>query len=296
MNYIGVSNSSGELYEGNPSSGFPLSSSSVLLPVRFTNEGANITETLGGYPKHIFKEDFFDPITKIRRGRIFSAEGNQPQDWYVHHPARQDLKEVNCRDGVAQRVGLLTYQKDPLNSLRGIRKFPELIIGREPFTSIWKILSIETSYSGVPLLTLKSFGSFGDVPELIPTAIPENAYKRIASAIEKVENSINRLGPTDVVDRCRDALSIVFGYLINAPEKALAKSINGYVSKFNSNNDNLISWAGKIVARLHSRGKPCEQEKQSVSEISEEDAHLALRCLWLVTVEVGWAQPRPNNF
>ncbi len=250
---------------------------------------------MDGYPKNVFKEDFFDPITKIRRGRIFSAEGNQSQKWYVHHPARQDLEQVSCRNGTAQQIDLITFQKDPLNSLRHCGRYPELIIGKEPFVSIWKILSIESPYSGTPILTLKSYRSFGDVPDLIPTSIPENARNRIIPAIEKVENSSNRLGPTDVVDRCRDALSIVFSHLIGEPEKDLSKSINGYIKKLNSNKDNLVSWAGKIVARLHARGKPNEQEKQGLSDLSEEDAQLALKCLWLVTTEVGWAKSRSNN-
>lgn len=292
MNFIGVCSSNGDLYEGSPGSGLPFSSSVALLPVRFTSDGSDTKETLGGYPQSIFKEDFFDPITKIRRGRIFNAESTQPRNWYVHHPARQDLRKVDCRYGTAQQIELITYQKDPLNNLRHSNVYPDLIIGKEPFVSIWKIISIETSFSGTPVLTLKSYRSFGAIPDLIPNAIPETARSKLIAALDKVENSSNRLGPTDVVDRCRDALSIVFAHLIDEPDKDLSKSINSYVVKFNSSKDNLVSWAGKIVARLHSRGKPNEQVKQGVDDLGEEDAQIALKCLWLIFVEIGWAKSR----
>lgn len=291
MNYIGICRSNGDLYEGNPSSGSPSPSSTMLLPVRFSDSDADVKETLG-YPQSVFKEDFFDPITKIRRGRIFNAGGNQPQNWYVHHPARQDLIKVNCRNGTAQQIELITYQKDPLSNLRHNTKLPDLIIGKEPFISIWKILSIETSFSGTPVLTMKSYRSFGVIPELKLEAIPRVARDKVISALDKVDNSSNRLGPTDTVDRCRDALSVVFGHLIDGPGKDLNKAVNGYITQYNDGKDNLISWAGKMVARLHSRGKPNEQHNLGLSELVEEDAQLALRCLWLVLVEIGWTRNR----
>jgi hypothetical protein len=108
--------------------------------------------------------------------------------------------------------------------------------------------------------------------------------------LEKVENSSNRLGPTDVVDRCRDALSVVFGHLGGDRKKDLANAIKAYENKNGKREEDLVSWSGRIVARLHSRGKPNEQHNKGLRDLTEEDAQLTLRCLWLVLIELNWAK------
>jgi hypothetical protein len=36
----------------------------------------------------VFREDSFDPVTRIRRGRLYCKSQNQPDTWYVQsHPA-----------------------------------------------------------------------------------------------------------------------------------------------------------------------------------------------------------------
>lgn len=296
MKYIGVCGSSGALYEGEPSSGFHSPGSAVLLPIEFIEDGYGHDEfdLSSDEAKTVFKEDFFDPITKVRRGRVYKKQTSQTQLWSVHDPNRNDLKVVKWRDGTAQKIELITYQKDSLSDLRNKTTFPMVILGAGPFISIWKIISIESSFNGIPILTLRSFRSFGVVPEIIHSALPEQGRNQVLEALEKVENSSNRLGPVDVVDRCRDALSAILGHYVENPEKDLSKAISGYMNKKDSGADSLVSWAGKIVARLHARGKPNEQERlkakgHKFKGLEEEDAQLALRCLWLVLVEIGWA-------
>jgi hypothetical protein len=293
MNFLGVCRDSHRVYQGRTSSGSPINPHPVLLPVSFvgdieSSDTSSITE-VPGFSSHVFKEDYFDPITQIRRGSIFRTFGNQPQTWQVQDPYRADLKKVRRSRGTAQEVDLITYQSDPLNDLRNIDTYPEVILGAEPFSSIWKILSIESSVSRLPLITLKAYRFFGAVPTLLDNNIPEECIQSLHAALEKVANSSHRLGPTDVVDRCRDALSIVFGTLVSDRNIDLSASVNKYVKQKNKSQDNLISWSGKMVARLHSRGKPNEVHKNKLRELSEEDAQLALRCLWLVLVELHWA-------
>lgn len=242
-----------------------------------------------GFPRLIFREDTFDPVTKIRRGRVYSASGHQPQDWFVQDSRRSDLEQVSWGKGIAQKVSLITYHKDPLSSIRELSVYPEVVLGKEPFVSIWKIISIESSIIGTPILTLKSYRSFGTVPSLIPDKIDEPILSSLKLSIEKVENSSNRLGPTDIVDRCRDTLSIVFGHLSQNRNKDLGDAIKTYVNVNQKGHDSLITWAGRIVGRLHPRGKPNELHRHGFRELSEEDAQLAIRCLWIVLVELGWA-------
>ncbi|MGS2718283.1 hypothetical protein ACVBE9_08940 [Eionea flava] len=295
MNFLGICRDSGLIYQGTPSHATPLSPMPLLLPITFVHKSDDYDCMAGGsdevlhYPNCVFKEDYFDPITQIRRGSIFKQFGNQPDKWRVQDSLRTDLKQVSWAGGVAQEVNVIAYQRDPLNNLRNSIIFPELLLGKTPFYSIWKILSIESSAFDVPVITLKSHRSFGVVPELLESNVPSEIVRSLSDALEKVVNSSHRLGPVDVVDRCRDALSIVFGCLVDNLTIDLGKAVQQYVNQQEKKNENLSSWSGRVVARLHSRGKPNEQKKQNKRALSEEDAQLALRCLWLVLVEQGWA-------
>jgi hypothetical protein len=290
MNDLGISKRNGCIYEGEWGNGIPVLGNPLILPVSFVSTDCKLSGTDAlGLPNHIFREDFFDPITKVRRGRIYRAGGNQPVEWRVQDSRRSDLKLENWSDGTAQKVELISYQHDSLTYLREISTYPEVILGKEPFISIWKIISIESSISDTPVLTLKSYRSFGSIPKLLPNVVPSDILQKLVSALDKVENSSNRLGPLDIIDRCRDVLSIIFGQLCGELSKDLGKAIEAYVKTLDKNRDNLMSWAGRIVARLHSRGKPNEQHKIGLNESTEEEAQLALRCLWLVLVELGWA-------
>lgn len=296
MNDLGISKRNGCIYEGEWGNGIPVLNNPFLLPIEFVSgDGATNIDVgsslfdASGLPAHIFREDSFDPITKVRRGRVYRAGGNQPIVWRVQDPRRLDLKSEQWSGGSAQKIELISYQHDSLTYLRELSTYPEVVLGKEPFISIWKIISIESSVSGTPVLTLKSYRSFGTVPNLILSEVSNDISIPLINALDKVENSSNRLGPIDIIDRCRDALSIVFGQLCGERQKDLGVAIKAYVQTLPKNQDNLISWSGRIVARLHSRGKPNEQHKNGHNDVTEEDAQLALRCLWLVLVELGWA-------
>ena len=289
MNYLGIAQHTKDVYEGSRSHGIRVENP-VLLPYYFVGQGFDPELQKKDYlslPSFIFKEDFFDPITKVRRGRFYKAESEC--EWYIQDHRRGDLEVVNCRSGAAQKDRLITYQKDPLNGLRDLIHYPEVVLGQAPFLSVWKIVSIETSFSGVPIVTLKSHRSFGELPHLKESSIDEEVLPALKSTLEKLENSINRLTPTDVVDRCRDALSVVFGSLCGNREKELGKAIEAYVRTQDKQLENMVSWAGRLVNRFHPRGKPNEQYKKGLRPPSEEDAQLSVRCVWLVLVEVGWA-------
>jgi hypothetical protein len=166
---------------------------------------------------------------------------------------------------------------------------PTVVLGWEPHLTFWKIVSVENNLVGTPVLTLKAHHSLGDTPKLNLEDIPTEAKTSITEAIEKVELSVNRLASTEVIDRCRDGLSIVFGWACGDMTKDLSAAIDAYVKKSDAK-ENLCSWCGRIVARLHSRGKPNEQLAKQARPPTDDDAQLALRCLKTVLIELKWAQ------
>ena len=288
MDSIGISKQSNIVYQGETSFGRRLETPN-LLPYYFIGGDFDTEKqqgNFGGKPTQIFLEDYFDPITRIKRGRFF--DGPYEFDWYLPDENRRDLSMVACRDGGAYKERLITYQRAVLSELRNTSTYPDVVLGKEPFISLWKIVSIENSAFDVPIVTLKSHRSLGELPNLIGTNIPEDIYSALSDSLEKLENSVNRLGPTDVVDRARDALSIVFGSLCSDRKKDLGKAISSYINSKFDGQDNMVAWAGRMVNRLHPRGKPNEQFKQGFREPSEQDAMLAVKCVWLVLIELGW--------
>jgi hypothetical protein len=119
----------------------------------------------------------------------------------------------------------------------------------------------------------------GELPELLNEKIPAEVNSRLADSLDKIEASVNRLGPTEVVDRCRDALSVAFGAVCEDASQDLGAAINSYVSKISDKKDTLSSHAGRIVARLHSRGKPNEQDGRDLRAPTDDDARLAVKCV-----------------
>lgn len=52
----------------------------------------------------------------------------------------------------------------------------------------------------------------------------------------------------------------------------------------------VASWLAKIIARLHSRAKPNEQERYSTRLPTEDDGQFALAAIGILLREIGWAE------
>jgi hypothetical protein len=292
---LGICKTSGRFYEGTRNSGSPVVNHRPLMPIDFVGVGMKLRFLeCDGLASIVFREDSFDPVTKIRRGRVYRLNDSQPVTWRVHDPARKDLEIAGWAYGAAQQLETTSYNIDALGFLRGHHPLPKVVLGKEPHQTFWKILSIETQFDGKPLLTLKALHSYGVIPELILSINNSEALIPLREALDKVEASANRLGPVDTIDRCRDALSIIFGDLAGDMRLDLGAGIKKRISANKetnpkSNDEDLVTMCGNIVARLHARGKPNERTKHDTRAITDADAQLALNCLWFVLVELGWA-------
>ena len=297
MSELGICKRSGRLYEGNSSAGIAINYHVPIIPIEFVGVDMHQDNPSLNQPNLVFREDSFDPITKIRRGRVYKEEIGNNQPWRVHDIARTDLKRIKWSNGEAQELETTSYSADSLIQLRQMTSLPKVILGKIPHHTYWKILSIETQYDGKPMLTLKAISNFGTVPDLMINQVPEIAQKPIQDALENVEVAANRLGPIETVDACRNALSIVFGALAEDTKLDLGQGISHRIKENqsksknpNANGQDLITQNADIVRRLHPRGKASEKEKHQTRAISQEDANLALNCLWFVLVELGWAR------
>jgi hypothetical protein len=295
MEYLGISKDHGAIYEGGSIDRLRVWPPPALAPIRFMQGKvhASLVTTLDGLATMIFREDDFDPVTKIRRGRVFTLEGGgQPREWQVNDPHLSTLPKTTWGHGMAQTIRLVTYQRSPLADLARLPShlLPAVALGADPHITYWRIVNLECNVVGSPVLTLKAKHSLGDTPELLEDKVPAEVLAPLREALESVEASANRLAPVDVIDRCRSALSIVFGHQAGDRSKDLGKAIEAYLQTQDSPKENLCSSCGRIVARLHSRGKPNEQARRGHRSPTESDADLALNCLKTVLVDFGWAR------
>jgi len=293
MRYLGICPENGFVYEGDHSFGIRVAPRPTLVPISFPEslEAASTgVEAADRFAKVVFREDSFDPITKIRRGRVYNAfDYSQPKEWYISDPLRTDIIPESIGPRYLQRTRLQTYQSDALIALRKKDASKVAVLGKDPFITLWRILDIETSVHGDQIVTLKSFRSFGDVPRLIKGQMPEECFAQLSEYLEMVENSVNRLDANEVADRCRDALSVVFGYLAKNPKLDLSQSIQKYMKNEGREYHDLVTHCGSVIARLHAKGKPSVQAQFDVRGLREEHSQLTLRCLYVVLTELGWA-------
>jgi hypothetical protein len=296
MEYLGIDRDLGAIYEGHYNFGYRVLPPPLLVPIRFFDGGSVPAIECGvtGLPKWIFREDDFDPVTKLRKGRVFRTDGNI-KGWQVYDPFRPDQRAEGISKPSYQQVRVASYERDILDNLKNLpsHSFPAVILGWEPHITYWKIISIECNIVGTPVLSLRAKHSLGDIPELIDGNIPPESLKPLTEALNKVEASVNRLSPIEVIDRCRDLLSLAFSHKAGNKNKDLADAIKAYqksISTGGSPQENLSIWAGLIVARLHARGKPNEQADKKLRPPVESDADLALECMKTVLIEFGWAR------
>jgi hypothetical protein len=95
MLYIGIPEHNQSLvYEGDGSRAHAVWPSPTLAIATVLCKPSDISElprsNFLNEAKFVFREDSFDPVTRIRRGRMYKSPGTQPQDWKVQiHPAYQ---------------------------------------------------------------------------------------------------------------------------------------------------------------------------------------------------------------
>lgn len=168
-----------------------------------------------------------------------------------------------------------------------------LIVGSTD--SAWRILGAERIITGEYLVTLKARHALGVLAELNSDAVPDVGRTKTIETYEKLVDSAYRETPGSIVDRARDATQWCLGaWSTNrrGDNSLFHQDLGDLIKKIEGENDKpqVIVSASQIVARLHSRGKPNEQEKHSLRPLSEADAEFALAAVGLLLREFGWTR------
>lgn len=295
MRWIGVSDG-GLIYGGDGSYGHAIwPEPSLALATIILKEddrlGIPVTTNLH-VAKLVFREDSFDPVTRVRRGRLYENPGSQPQSWRVEpHPAAiMEVRQVGPQSSLAKSIH--GYRAWPAYiHLRDHQSTCLVVLGTQEAATTWRIVSIERTVSGEDLVTLRAQGALGLLPELALDRIPTDAREKAVQVIELLATAAYRAGPESVIDRARDAACWLIASWIAARDgdPNLRKLDLGEAAR-RLQDKSLIQNAASALQRLHSRAKPNEQERYQVRPIAEEDAEFALAAVGLIIRELKWAR------
>lgn len=242
----------------------------------------------------VFREDFFDPVTRIRRGRFYVGPNLQPQEWHVQqHPAFIDEVAPKDNQGYLRKFlyGFLPWSA--FANLKGIQDSGLVAIGVSDAFSLWRLIDIERISTREDLVTLRSRSTFGIVPEIDESVLPATGREKILETISKVVDIAYRGGPESVIDRCRDAEQAALGAWMSQEyknEKWRTHDLGKQVEGLKGQNRVVLENSANILARLHARVKPNEQIKREMRIPTEQDAECALSLLGMTLRELGWAR------
>jgi len=283
------------VYEGDGSYGhavWPAPVLSIATVLKAPDETSKIPRSsFLNEAQFIFREDSFDPVTRIRRGRLSEASNLRPENWWVQpNPAYpKDAQEAGEHGGWLQKR-LYTFR-----AWAGFRELSWrgatttlIALGTQEAYTLWRVVDIELIATGEGLLTMRSRSALGVLPELDTAKIPENGRSKLLETIDRLSNSAYRAGPEDVVESARAAAQWCLAVWLVAQKnnpKLLEEDLGSLAKTLE---DDRIKSVAQLLARLHSRAKPNEQQRYETRPVHEGDAEFALASVGMLLRELEW--------
>lgn len=292
---IGIEKNQGLVYEGDGFYGRGIWPTPVITPATFVYPSedevkAHESSNSFGYR---FREDSFDPVTRIRRGRFYCGGQSQPIKWdrLAHHPGFP-LDAID-RNVHAKKKSLETFYGNPIwhKYIKGKRKLPVVLLGVDERYTVWNIISVESISTGEDLVTLKARSSFGILPDINEHKVPEEFIAKLNGALDHFTDEVHRSSPISVIDRARDVATLALLAYFNL-QKENAKDLGRLIKMLEKDGLTIAMNSANIIARLHARAKPSEQERRDLLQIREQDAELAVQCIGTILCEIGFGEWR----
>lgn len=247
----------------------------------------------------VFREDMFDPVTRIRRGRLYAPSNNavQSHEWRVQpHPAYNEQRQADQNGGVLIKT-LLTYfpfMEIVQKSRAAIGT--TVLLGEGSAISAWAVISVERGFGGEDFITLRARSNFGRLPEIDFAAVPEELRQEVVNAVSGLVDRAFRESAVSIVDRCGNVAQLILSRWLlakHADPNCLKKDLSAIARHIGEKYGELVvlSCSVKVLARLHARGKPNEQVDKNTRLVNEADAETALALVSTLLWEINWAAP-----
>jgi hypothetical protein len=298
--FLGIDTDTGHIYEGAGApqfAVFPRPAISLAKLIDAPEDWNSLPMEISHTPfPWVFREDSFDPVTRMRRGRLYETYNNtQPQECPVsaHLFDHDGVREVAASRQLRKRLytywpcQTLTARPDRGNGVM-------LALGTGRAATGWRVIQVETLIDRCVMVTLKAVSAFGILPEINTSKIEPGHQKSVAQAIDRVLDSAFRETPISVIDHCRNAAQVILSrWMAQETGKAevLGKDLD-QVCKAVQNMDpprSAARDAANIVRLLHSRGKANKQESEGLRLSVEEDAEMSIQALAFILREIDWA-------
>lgn len=244
----------------------------------------------------VFREDSFDPVTRIRRGRFYIDAGGleaTSQSSVYNGPYGPHIGAGGNSGWRADR-----YFR-PINSA-GLRadvhiEGSHVTLGEPPFATNWRVVGAETITTAEILFTLRSISLVGVIPEIGATIHGNGGHEidkaPIQEALDKLVDAFHKQHPTPIVDVTRETTRVILAAWMGSP--AATQDLGAVIRKIPEDRT-LVREAAYIVNRLHPRGKSAEQETRArtgsvLRPVVDEDAETSVHLVGLILREIGWA-------
>lgn len=298
--HLGIEAQTGAVFEGRNNPDLVVRPQPPVSQCHLIQTEADWSRLPGGLTadadRWVFREDTYDPVTRIRRGRVYQTYGNtQPQMIATYRPPQQELLAKPDARPHPQLSMFHYIACTALLAVPGRAYGMTFVVGSAAGSSAYTVVQMEQLLTGDVMVTLKERSALGVIPELNEAAVTPSSLQPVRQALERAVNSAFRETAVSVVDQCRNAMATVLGHYLAAlsPDKAdgLIRSELGQLAKLLVDaKKEVCGNAAFIVARLHSRGKSNEQYTKGAREPGDEDAQFAVHALGLVMREIGWAR------
>lgn len=301
MMYFGIDRDSALIYQGSsPFGACVVWPSPIVTPVSFVSTDGQESKPAkfesGGCPNLIFREDAFDPITRIRRGRFYSLVNTEAWRVIIVPPVQAFPGEIDSDRPDLARKTAHTYYPNPVSTkFSGIGGNQLLVaLGTDRASTLWTVVNIETMHTGEELVTLKARQSLGVLPGVDWGVIPEHGQENIRESLQTLEDDYHVASPESVVDRANEAATRVLNAYLQVKGKKLQDTLSKITTAMsrleNEDQKEVAKNAADIVRLLHGRTKYAVQKIHNARPIREQDAELSVQCVGVMLCDLGWAR------
>lgn len=293
--FLGIDENQYIVYEGRHHWGaravFPTPNLFSMQIAETPEEAVPLLKKQSTFQMLLFREDGFDTVSMMRRGRIYRPDTSYPTQCDVRPISPVELVDAGESRGVI-RKSLRCFHPYLLSS-HSPAKRAFAAIGDANSYSMWRIVSSDRTFLDEELVTMRPLYFLGALPDLSVERISDRWRLQLTETVEKVVASMYKADADSIVELCRHAASASLFAFFDDKIQDLGKTDLGALAKrAEEKQKRIVASSAKILADLHSRVKPNMHLEHGFHPVCDRDAELAIQCLSFILRDLGYARSR----